>query len=49
MPWCVGMTWQFLKYNRKRQFLPILIVLLPFSVPVFLADTGAAPFIYTIF
>lgn len=41
--------WQFLKYNKKWWLLPIIIVLLLFSVLVFLAGTSAAPFIYTIF
>jgi hypothetical protein len=37
----------FLCHNKKWWLLPILIVLLIFGVLIFLAGTGAAPFIYT--
>lgn len=39
--------WEFLRHNKKWWLLPILIVLLLFGVLIFLAGTGAAPFIYT--
>jgi hypothetical protein len=39
--------WEFLCHNKKWWLLPILIVLLIFGVLIFLAGTGAAPFIYT--
>lgn len=39
--------WEFLRHNKKWWLLPILIVLLVFGVLIFLAGTGAAPFIYT--
>jgi Family of unknown function (DUF5989) len=40
--------WEFLCHNKKWWLLPILIVLLVFGVLIFLAGTGAAPFIYTL-
>lgn len=40
--------WEFLRHNKKWWLLPILIVLLVFGVLIFLAGTGAAPFIYTL-
>jgi hypothetical protein len=39
----------FLAENKKWWLLPIVIVLLLISVLAFLATTGAAPFIYTLF
>lgn len=39
--------WEFLRHNKKWWLLPILLVLLVFGVLIFLAGTGAAPFIYT--
>jgi len=44
----VGEFWQFLRHNRKWWLLPIVVVLLIFSIFVVLAGTGAAPFIYTV-
>ena len=41
--------WGFLRDNKKWWLLPILIVLLLFSLLIFLAGTGLAPFIYTLF
>ena len=41
--------WGFLKQNKKWWLLPILIVLLIFSLLIFLSGTGLAPFIYTLF
>lgn len=38
----------FLRQNKKWWLMPILIVLILFSVLVILAGTGAAPFIYTL-
>jgi hypothetical protein len=39
--------WEFLCHNKKWWLLPILIVLLVFGALIFLAGTGAAPWIYT--
>ena len=39
----------FLKENKKWWLLPILIVLLLLALVTFIAGSGAAPFIYTIF
>jgi hypothetical protein len=41
--------WGFLRDNKKWWLLPILIVLLLLGALVFLAGTGLAPFIYTLF
>ncbi len=41
--------WSFLCENKKWWLLPILICFLLFGLLIFLAATGAAPFIYTIF
>lgn len=41
--------WLFLKYNKKWWLTPIIVVLLLLTLLVFLAGTGAAPFIYPIF
>ena len=41
--------WGFMKENRKWWLLPILILLLVLGLLIFIAGTGAAPFIYTIF
>jgi hypothetical protein len=38
---------EFLRHNKKWWLLPIVLVLLAFSVLVILSGTGAAPFIYT--
>ena len=38
---------QFLGDNKKWWLIPILLVLLIFSLLAILAGTGAAPFIYT--
>jgi hypothetical protein len=46
-PSLLGEFWEFLCHNKKWWLLPILIVLLIFGVLIFLAGTGAAPFIYT--
>ncbi len=39
----------FLRENKKWWLLPVVLVLMLFGVLVFLAGTGAAPFIYTLF
>ncbi len=39
----------FLRHNRKWWLLPIIVLLLGFSLLMVLATTGAAPFIYTLF
>ena len=39
----------FLQEEKKWWLLPILIVLLLFGLLIFLAGTGLAPFIYTLF
>jgi hypothetical protein len=48
----VGMGREFLQFlaaNKKWWLLPIVCLLLLFSVLAFFATTGAAPFIYTLF
>lgn len=41
--------WGFMKENKKWWLLPLILVLLAFGLLVFMAGTGLAPFIYTIF
>lgn len=41
--------WQFLRQNKKWWLLPIVVVLLVFSLLIALAGSGAAPLIYTFF
>jgi len=41
--------WGFLRENKKWWLLPILIVLLLFSLLILLSGTGLAPFIYQLF
>ncbi len=41
--------WGFLKVNKKWWLLPIIILLLLLGLLVFLAGTGLAPFVYTLF
>jgi hypothetical protein len=41
--------WSFLRHNKKWWMTPIVIVLMLMGVLVFLAGSGAAPFIYTLF
>jgi len=41
--------WGFLRENKKWWLIPILIVLLLFSLLILLSGTGVAPFIYTLF
>lgn len=44
-----GEFFAFLRENKKWWLLPVVVVLMLFGVLVFLAGTGAAPFIYTLF
>ena len=41
--------WGFLKTNKKWWLLPIVLVMLFFSVLILLSGTGVAPIIYTLF
>jgi hypothetical protein len=41
--------WTFLRENKKLWLLPVIIVMLAFSLLIFLSGTGLAPFIYTLF
>ncbi|MEY2409651.1 MAG: hypothetical protein QOF48_2321 [Verrucomicrobiota bacterium] len=41
--------WGYLCENKKWWLVPILVVLLLFGLLIFLAGTGLAPFIYTLF
>ena len=41
--------WAFLRQNKKFWLLPIILILLLFSVLLLLSGTAAAPFIYTLF
>lgn len=47
-PGLIREFWEFLGQNKKWWLLPILIVLLLFTVLIILSGTGAAPFIYTL-
>ena len=40
---------QFLGHNKKWWLLPIVVTILLLGALVFMAGTGAAPFIYTLF
>jgi len=39
----------FLRHNKKWWLTPIVLAMLLLSVLIFLAATGAAPLIYTLF
>jgi hypothetical protein len=41
--------WDYLKTSRKWWMLPLLLVFLILGVVLVLANTAAAPFIYTLF
>jgi Family of unknown function (DUF5989) len=41
--------WDFLVQNKKWWLAPIVIVMLLLGVLIFLSQTAAAPFIYTLF
>ena len=45
----VSELWGFLRSNRKWWLLPILAVMVIFSLLILLSGTGVAPFIYTLF
>jgi hypothetical protein len=45
----VSELWSFMRANRKWWLLPILVSLLFVGLFLFLATTGAAPLIYTLF
>lgn len=44
-----GEFWGFLKTNKKWWLLPMVIAFVVLALLVFLAGTGIAPFIYTLF
>ena len=48
-PGLLSEFWSFLRQNKKWWLLPILLVVLVLGALVFLAGSGAAPFIYTLF
>lgn len=41
--------WSLIKSNKKWWLIPVLAILLALGALTFLASTGAAPFIYTLF
>ena len=41
--------WDFLKYNKKRWLLPILVLLALLSAMIIIGGSAAGPFIYTLF
>ncbi len=41
--------WQYLRYSDKWWMAPIIITILGLGALVFLAGTGVAPFIYSVF
>lgn len=45
----LGEFWEFLRFNKKWWLLPFLGVLMLLGLLTWLAGTGAAPFIYTLF
>ncbi len=45
----LGEFWGFLKENKKWWLLPIILLILLLGLLVFLAGTGLAPFVYTLF
>lgn len=45
----VSEFWAFLAQNKKWWLAPIVIVMLLLAVLIFLSQTAAAPFIYTLF
>jgi len=45
----MGEFWYFLRHNKKWWLTPIVLAMLLLSVLIFLAATGAAPLIYTLF
>jgi Family of unknown function (DUF5989) len=45
----ISELWYFIGHNKKWWLIPFVTVLLMLGGLVFLAGTGAAPFIYTLF
>lgn len=45
----LGELWRFAANNKRWWMIPVIVLLLVFSVLVFLSGTAAAPFIYTLF
>jgi hypothetical protein len=45
----LGEFWEFLSTTKKWWLLPIVLVIVLFSLLIFLSGTGVAPFIYTVF
>ena len=41
--------WAFLKHNRKWWMVPLFLLFLLFAALAILSQTGAAPFIYSLF
>lgn len=48
-PGFLAELWDFLRTNKKWWLIPIIVVLLLFSLLILFAGTGLAPFIYTLF
>jgi hypothetical protein len=48
-PGLVGEFWEFLRQNKKWWLLPIIVVVLAMGALLFVASSGVAPFLYTIF
>jgi hypothetical protein len=44
-----GELWGFLRENKKWWLIPLVVTILLIGLLVFLAGTGTAPFIYTLF
>ncbi len=41
--------WYFLRHSKRWWLIPVIVVLLAFSLFMLLTSTSAAPFIYTLF
>ena len=41
--------WGFMRANKKWWLMPIIAVIIVFSLLIFLSGTGVAPIIYTLF
>jgi len=48
-PGFLGGLWDFLRTSGKWWMLPVLLIFLLLGVVLVLANTAAAPFIYTLF
>jgi len=44
-----GEVWMFLRENKKRWLLPLIVVLVLVGALIVLSTTAVAPFIYTLF